>query len=280
MKNLLAGLFAIILVGLTVQAQSNSYYGGETIENTEHGYSFTAPANWRAEKSQGNCAGVILTNPSETINIVVKPHHSNSLANFIKNESNLAGKGYQRVGEVRDLANEMKYIRVYKPMNGYNLLVDIIFIPFSNEGGVAVMNITSSESAAEEAMRNSINIINSLNYSTQTSDGQSSQDFSSPSARQNSGSSVLASKRLYAESGSSQVEIILCPSGTYTKNSNFFFSGGTSTDFENGTWGVQNGSLILNSSSGEQTVYQVSNQTGSSIALNGRQYSMQSYGCR
>jgi len=277
MKNLLVNLFAIILVGLTVQAQVSSNNSGETIEDTEHGYSFRAPADLYSEKSSGKCAGVILSNSDQTINIVVKPHHSNSLANFFKNESNLAGQGFIQVGEVRELAQEMKYVRVAKQSNGSNILLDVIFIPFSGQGGAVVMNFTPSESLAEEAMNHSISIVKSLRYSAQAVSQPAAQSGSSP---QTSSSSVLASKRLYTESGSSQTEIILCPSGSYSKNSNFFFSGGTSTDFEKGSWSVQNGYLILNSNSGEQTSYQVSVQSNSSVSLNGRTYSMQNYGCR
>ncbi len=277
MKNILVNLFAIILVGLTVQAQVSSDNSGETIEDTEHGYSFTAPADLNSEKSEGKCAGVIFSNSAGTINIVVKPHHSNSLANFFKNESKLSGQGFVQVGEVNELANDMKYVRAAKQMNGSNILLDVIFIPFSAQTGVVVMNFTPSESLADQAMNYSVNIVKSLSYSAPAASQSAGQ---SGSGAQSSSSSVLASKRLYAESGSSQTEIILCPSGGYSKNSNFFFSGGTSTDFEKGTWNVQNGYLVLNSNSGEQTSYQVSVQSNNSVSLNGRTYSMQNYGCR
>jgi hypothetical protein len=285
MKNLFVGLLAIILVSLAVQAQVASNNSRETVEDTEHGYSFTAPANWSVEKSEGKCAGVILANPADTINIVVKPHHSNSLANFFKNESNMAGEGFRQVGEVRELANNMKYVRVYKSTKQSDVLLDIIFIPFSSQGGAVVMNFTISERSAEEAMKESIDIVKSMRYSAPQSAEQAQPEAPQQSSSQGGGNSLFASKRFYAESGSSQTEILLCPSGSYRKNSNFFFSGGTSTDFENGSWRVQESGgatyLVLVSAKGEQTNYQIGSQSNGYIMLNNRRYSMSNYnGCR
>ena len=280
MQNLLVGFLAIILVNLAVQAQGNSNSYGETFEDSDHGYSFTAPAKWSLEKSEGKCAGVVLANPAETINIVVKPHHSNSLANFVKNESGFAGQGFKQVGDIKELASNMKYVRITKTLNKEEAIVDIIFIPLSNQGGAVVMNFTPTERLSEEAMAYTINIIKSLRYSAPPVTEQSQPESSPPAPSGGSSNSFFASKRLYAESGSSQTEILLCPSGSYRKNSNFFFSGGTSTDFENGRWEMQGNTLILVSNSGEQSTYQVGSQSGGYIMLNNRRYSISNYSCR
>lgn len=286
MKTLLAGFLSVVFIGLSVQAQvgAGKNSQGKRIEDADHGYSFTAPANWSAEKSEGKCAGVILANPAETINIVVKPHHSDSLASFFKNESNLAGQGFKQVGDVKELANEMKYVRVSKITNGQNALVDIIFIPFSSQGGATVMNITPTEQLAEEAMKEAVNIVKSFRYSAPQSQ-QNQPRYSSEPSPPTSVNSLFASKRLYAEGNNSQTRIDLCPSGSYSKVSNFFFSGGTSLDEEYGRWSVQSSGgvyyLILISGTGEQTNYQINGQTGSSVTLNNRRYSMEYYnGCR
>ena len=125
-----------------------------------------------------------------------------------------------------------------------------------------------------------INIIKSLRYSAPPVTEQSQPESSPPAPSGGSSNSFFASKRLYAESGSSQTEILLCPSGSYRKNSNFFFSGGTSTDFENGRWEMQGNTLILVSNSGEQSTYQVGSQSGGYIMLNNRRYSISNYSCR
>ena len=147
------------------------------------------------------------------------------------------------------------------------------------------MNFTPTERLAENAMTETVDIVKSFRYSAPTTTEQSQPETPAPPASQgSSSSSPFASKRLYAESGSSQTEIILCPSGGYKKNSNFFFSGGTSTDFENGSWRVQQSggatNLILVSAKGEQTSYQVGSQSGNNIMLNNRRYSMSNYSCR
>ena len=284
MKNLLVGLLAIFLTGLVIQAQVSSPVEGKTVEDSDHGYSFTAPANWSVEKSPGKDAGVILTNQAETIIIVVKPHHSNSLANFFKNESNLPGQGFMQSGEVKELANNMKYVRVVKSTDVANFLLDIIFVPISSEGGVVVINFTPTGSLAEEAMRNAVSIVKSFRFSTPQTSGQSQQNYPSPSSTQNSVSSIFTSKKLYAEGRSSQTEIILCPSGRYTRTDNFFYSSGSSTDEESGTWLLQSSGdsyyLVLNSRAGEQKIFQVSVQSQNSVTLDNRKYFMENYGCR
>ncbi len=284
MKNLLVSFLAIILVSLAAQAQGSSSEVGETIEDTEHGYSFTAPVNWSVEKSKGKDAGVILANPAGTINIVVKPHHSNSLANFFKNESNLSGQGFQQSGEVKNLANNMKYVRLSKSLDKGNILLDIIYMSFSSQGGAVIMNFTTNDKDAEEAMNQVVDIVKSFQYSAPPSTGQSQPEYPSQPATQGSASSIFASKKLYAEGRSSQTQIILCPSGGYTRTDNFFFSGGTSLDEESGTWSVQSSGgsdyLVLNSREGQKS-FQVSIQSNSSVTLDGRAYSMSNYsGCR
>lgn len=284
MNNLLVCFLAIILMGLAIQAQISSSVEGKTIEDTDHGYSFTAPANWDIEKSSGKDAGVILTNPAETINIVVKPHHSNSLVSFFKDESNLSGQGFKQSGEVKELANNMRYVRLIKSTNEANFLLDIIFVPISSEGGVVLMNFTTTDSLAEEAMRNAVIIVKSFRFSNPQSSAQSEQNYPSPSNKQGSINSIFASKRLYAEGRSSQTEIILCPSGRYTRTDNFFFSSGSSTDEESGTWLLQSSGgsyyLILNPQIGDQKRFQVSVQSQSSVTLDNRNYFIENYGCR
>jgi hypothetical protein len=275
MKNLLVGFLAIIFIGLSIQAQSSSVRG-ETYADEEHGYSFTAPTNWSAEKSQGECAGIILSNPAETIDIVVKPHHSNSLANFYKDESNFSKQSLKQVSGIKDLADGMKYVRFSKQ----NILLDVIFIPFSSQSGAVVMNFSNDENTAIEAMKHSVNIIKSMRFSASQTGGETQSGVASPS----NSNSFFAGKRLYRETGSSQFEIILCPSGGYQYNYNGFFAGGTSTSEENGRWQIANSGgvdyLVLDSNRGERTTFSISQIQGSSVRLNGNIYSVSQYGCR
>lgn len=275
MKNLSVTFLAIIIFSISIYAQGSS--DSELIRDTESGYSFNAPEDWKNQKIDG---GYVFTNSSETANIVVKPHNYEDFDSFVKAEVNLEVSGYKLAGQIRDLGNGGKFARVYKPSGNKYTIIDAFFLLSPYQGGVLILTVTNDETTANAVYEVATDMVKSVKYSRPQQSEQSTNI-----------QTAFAGKKLsyfYTGNGYSENRTIwLCPSGTYYSKSESLSSssiGSGSTYSEDaGTWQVQsNGgsvNLILNSQrgKGQRNFTVTARQASNEIGLNNARYFVETH---
>lgn len=287
MNRLVLGVLAIAIC-FNVYAQGVGSGGTDKIVDAEHGFSFHAPVGWRVEQINGQCAGFALRDATNTMAIVVKPHHSNSLADFISRESGWSGQKIKYGSKITDLGQGMQYVRAYVEQNGVDVFLDMLFVPMKEKRGVVIVNLTSNQDAAEKAMKYAEAAMTSLEYFAPTLAHRSQLD--SPSQSSSKGSQkdqIFAGKKLYFENPRSGAQFVLhfCSNGTYTEIYQGMYSSGTAGDETHGRWGVHESAgniyLTKNSRKEQKTLLVTEGKRNSSIKLDEMEYAVsESRECR
>lgn len=269
-------LFVLLIINIFVLAANaqRETKKEERITDGSRGYSFALPQKWNSKPGEG---GYILTNESEGVRIVVKPHSFTSFESFIK--ANIESDDLKQAGEIQNLENGGKMIRFYKPMSDKNIILDSFYLPSSFGGGVLIVSRSTDNQIADEAFKIAYQIARSVKFSP------SQQNQLTAQIRD-----LFAGKKLsyfYTGNGYSEnTNIWLCASGRFfAKNessSSSSLGSGFTTGEEQGTWETQASGnsifLILKTDKGfagrlEVTPRQASNEIG----LNGRRFFIQTH---
>jgi hypothetical protein len=254
---------------------------GEKIIDDEHGYSFRVPDGWRAEKRNGQYAGYTLVDAADEMAIVIKPHHSKRLADFIAKESGWPLQKITYGSKITDIGQGMQYVRTYLGDNGIDYFMDTIFIPAKGKRGMVIVNLTKNQNAAEKAVKYADAAIKSFEYFASTA-----ARLAQPAMRVHAaltGSSYdrfFAGKKFYFENPRTGTQFVLhfCSSGNYTEIYQGMYSSGTSGNETHGRWGVQESAgkiyLTKNSRDEQMTLPVTQGLRNGSIKLGEKEYAV------
>ena len=287
MKRFLLGAL-LIAACFKAHAQGPDGAGADKITDDEHGYSFRVPDGWHAEKRNGQCAGYTLVDGADEMAIVIKPHHSNSLSEFITKESGWPLQKITYGSKITDIGQGTQYLRTYLGDNGTDYFMDTIFIPVKGKRGVVIVNLTKNQIAAEKAMKYADAAIKSFEYFVPTAAHLAQPAMPMQAAL--TGSSYdrfFAGKKFYFENPRSGAQFVLhfCSSGNYTEIYQGMYSSGTAGDETRGRWGVHEsaGKIYLTKISRDEqkTLPVTQGSRNGSIRLGEREYTVSdSHECR
>jgi hypothetical protein len=283
-------IFGVLVIAACFKAHAQGSDSGNAnkITDDEHGYSFRAPDGWRAEKRNGQCAGFKLLDATNEMAMVVKPHHSNSLADFIAHESGWPFQKIKYGSKITDIGQGMQYVRTYLGGKGTDFFMDTIFIPVKDKRGVVIVNLTKNQDAAEKAMKYADAAIRSVEYFVPTLAHLVQPALPAQAASASSSyDRIFAGKKFYFENPRSGTQFVLhfCSSGNYTEIYQGTYSSGTAGDETRGRWGVHEsaGKIYLTKNSrDEQKMFPVTQGSrNGSIKLGGMEYAVtESRECR
>ncbi len=271
----------LIAACFIAHAQGIDSEATDKITDDEHGYSFRVPDGWRAEKRNGQYAGYTLVDAADEMAIVIKPHHSNNLADFIAKESGWPLKKITYGSKITDIGRGMQYVRTYLGDNGTDYFMDTIFIPAKGKRGMVIVNLTKNQNAAEKAMKYADAVIKSFEYFAPTSAHLTQPAM--PVQATLTGSSYdrfFAGKKFYFENPRTGTQFVFhfCSSGAYTEIYQGMYSSGTAGNETHGRWGVYESAgkiyLTKNSRDEQMTLPVTQGSRNGSIKLGEREYAV------
>lgn len=277
MKTLIAIILAVIYLNISVFAQTNTSSTGELIKNTENGFSFNSPKDWKSQSAED---GYVLLNSDKTASIVVKPHFYDAFESFVKAEVNLERDGFTQAGEVQDLGNGGRMFRSFRANGDKNVIVDTFFLLSPNGGGLIIVGLTSDNTMADNVYHLASQLIKTIRYSAPQQSNQSLQL-----------KTAFSGKKLsffYTGNGYSERRtIVLCGSGRFFSNSESssvsgLGTGATSSN-DQGIWKIQTSGnsavLVLDSQqgNGQRRFTITARQASNEIGLNNSRYFVESH---
>jgi hypothetical protein len=266
--------FALIVALLVLASVSGAQVPAEKrVSDEANGYSIAAPSGWTTNRSDD---AIGLVNPARTIIIAVKPHVYDDFQSVLKDTE--LDSTSRVVGEVQELRNGGKTIRVAKQTPKGVAVIDFFVLFAESGGGVVVMAVTDTANA-DASFEMGLRVSDSVRFSSRTQTAAGSSPWHS----------LLAGKHLlYMYSGNGYFEeqhIYLCSNGQFGRTTGT--GGFTPGDVDGGSfagrggrggrWSITGSSLVLKYADGTVGEYLLTKrQAGNEVGMNGKRYFVQS----